>query len=251
MLPVTPTTSGSKRRRQDAATACSARSGSATSTTVTSPSASSAGLAGGRVREAADEEGRGTRARRPPRGSGGRPSARRPAPRTATRAPRAGSRRPRPPPRRSLRRRRVPPVAATRSSAVRHGPTPSSVRAAAKAVASKAVASASPGRRPGESGTVDRPGSVTSRSVAQADAGHGAAATGCRRRRPAASGTRYGVLIASWATRRNSSKDITGISRWPRRTTVGVPSSIRTADHQVRVTGLPPDVADERVVEAG
>ena len=47
MLPVTPTTSGSNRRRQPVATAHSAASGSATRTTVTSPSASASPI--GRV----------------------------------------------------------------------------------------------------------------------------------------------------------------------------------------------------------
>ena len=47
MLPVTPTTSGSNRRRQPAATAPRAASPSATRTIVTSPS--DAGSAGGRV----------------------------------------------------------------------------------------------------------------------------------------------------------------------------------------------------------
>ncbi len=47
MLPVTPTTSGSKRRRQPAAIDPSAASASATLTTVTSPSV--AGSAIGRV----------------------------------------------------------------------------------------------------------------------------------------------------------------------------------------------------------
>ena len=70
------------------------------------------------------------------------------------------------------------------------------------------------------------------------DVGHGrqcrtAALTGpCRRsesgqRRDGSS--RSGVVIASVATRRNSSNDMTGISRRPTLMTVGVPSSIWTA----------------------
>ena len=51
MLPVIPTTSGSNRRRQPAATAPSAAMPSATRITVTSPSA--AGSAGGRVTSSA------------------------------------------------------------------------------------------------------------------------------------------------------------------------------------------------------
>ena len=43
------------------------------------------------------------------------------------------------------------------------------------------------------------------------------------------SGSRSGVVIASWAIRRKSPNDITGISSWPSLATVGVPSSIRIA----------------------
>ena len=43
------------------------------------------------------------------------------------------------------------------------------------------------------------------------------------------SASRSGVVIASVAIRRKSSNDMTGISRWPTRATVGVPSSIRIA----------------------
>ena len=67
--------------------------------------------------------------------------------------------------------------------------------------------------------------SVTARSVAWA------AVTG-----PASSAvvvgrsvSRSGVVIASVAIRRKSSNDMTGISSWPTRATVGVPSSIRIA----------------------
>ena len=41
--------------------------------------------------------------------------------------------------------------------------------------------------------------------------------------------SRSGALIASVATRRNSSNDMTGSSSWPPARTVGVPSSMRTA----------------------
>ena len=58
MLPVTPMTSGEKRRRHAAAVACRPRSVSGTSTTVTSPSASSGGSSGQRL--AAHEQRRGT-----------------------------------------------------------------------------------------------------------------------------------------------------------------------------------------------
>ena len=43
-------------------------------------------------------------------------------------------------------------------------------------------------------------------------------------------------MIASVAIRRKSSNDMTGISSWPTRATVGVPSSIRIGDDQVRHT---------------
>ena len=54
MLPVTPTTSGSNRRRQPAASAPSAARGSATRTMVTSPNAAGSAMRPG------DEQGRGT-----------------------------------------------------------------------------------------------------------------------------------------------------------------------------------------------
>ena len=56
-------------------------------------------------------------------------------------------------------------------------------------------------------------------------------------------------MIASVAIRRNSSNDMTGISSWPTRTTVGVPSSMRIGHDEVGHALLAADVADERVVE--
>ena len=84
MLPVTPTTSGSNRRRQPAATAPSAASASATRTTVTSPRRRRVGRRPGdeqRGRAGRDRVGRGRRGRR---------SARRAGRRTACRAHLAG-----------------------------------------------------------------------------------------------------------------------------------------------------------------
>ena len=63
------------------------------------------------------------------------------------------------------------------------------------------------------------------------------------------SGTRSGVLMASWAMRRNSSNDMTGISRWPDADDGRRPLLDPDRDDEVGVALLAPDVADERVVE--
>ena len=121
---------------------------------------------------------------------------------------------------RSERARSRPPVRRTRSSAVRAGRRP---RRRGRRV------DVGHGRqcRTGRASPVRRPG--------RAAAGR--------------SGSRSGVVMASVAIRRNSSNDITGISRWPTRTTVGVPSSIRIATTRSGTPCLAADVADERVVE--
>ena len=67
--------------------------------------------------------------------------------------------------------------------------------------------------------------------------------------RTCVSGTRYGVVIASCAMRRNNSNDITGISSSPCRMTVGRTLLDSDRHHQVRMAGLARDVPDERVVE--
>ena len=148
MLPVTPMTSGEKRRRHAAAVAWRPRSVSGTRTTVTSPRSSRAGspASGRRLTRSADA---------PPATACARyrwPSVRSPA--SATNRPsRATSRESTAPPRigRSLRLRSRPPVAPTRSSAVIDG-----------------AGSTAPAGRAGEPGIGDRPGSVTASSVAQA-----------------------------------------------------------------------------------
>ena len=94
-----------------------------------------------------------------------------------------------------------------------------------------------------------RPGRVTAwpapRVAAAVDAGRRLA----RRRAPSGGRrSRSGVVIASVATRRKSSNDITGISMLALRVTVGVPSSMLDGDDEVR-DAVFADVADERVVE--
>ena len=114
MLPVTPTTSGSKRVRQPAATAWSAASASATRTTVTSPS--EARSSGGRVTTsaAAPRATASDRKRWPSVRSPG--SATKSCPgwtaRESTAPPRIG---------RSDRATNRPPASRTRSSALRAG----------------------------------------------------------------------------------------------------------------------------------
>ena len=142
---------------------------------------------------------------------------------------------------RSLRRRRVPPVAATRSSAVRKA-----ARGVGRAGGREGRRGASPWWRSGESGTVDRPGSVTSPSVAQAE--------------------RHGAAVAAGAATGLVGHEVRRADR-----VVGDPAEQLERHHrhlevaqaddgrrplldphrhdQVRVAGLPPDVADERVVE--
>ena len=162
------------------------------------------------------------------------PSVRSPG-RATKRLPGRTSRESTAPPRigRSERARSAPPVAATRSSAV----------------SPRSVPSVSRGRRIAAIGHAAQCRTGAAHRVAvvlwvvpspSAVAGSGASVR---------SGSRSGVVIASWAIRRNSSNDITGISSWPSLAIVGVPSSIRIRDDQVRPPGLPGDVADERVVE--
>ncbi len=74
-----------------------------------------------------------------------------------------------------------------------------------------------------------QPGGSTRHHARECRIGHGHGLTPASAGIDSSSGIRNGVLIASCAIRRNSSNDMTGISRWPRRMTVGVPSSIRTA----------------------
>ena len=215
MLPVMPTTSGVNRARQAAATAWSARSVSGTSITVTSPSVSRAGspAAGSGPREtrmaaapaaAAAARNRWPSVRSPGRATNRLPGATR---RESTAAPRI---------RRSLRRRSRPPVAASRSSAVRAG-----------------------------SGAGGRPGSVTASSVAQA------ALTGGPRRpgRRVLVGDQVGRVdrVVGDAPEQLEGHD--------RHLEVAEPDDRRRPlldpdrDHEVRPAGLPRDVADERVVE--
>ena len=115
MLPVIPTTSGSNRRRQPAATAPSAAMPSATRITVTSPSA--VGSAGGRVTSSAAAPAATASSR------WSWPSVRSPGSATK-RLPGRTARESTEPPRtcRSERVRSRPPVRRTRSSAVRAGP---------------------------------------------------------------------------------------------------------------------------------
>ena len=89
-------------------------------------------------------------------------------------------------------------------------------------------------------------GSVTDSSVAYAIAHRPAVSGpgGARR-----SGSRPGRVIASVAIRRNSSNDMTGISSWPTRAIVGVPSLIFTETTRSGDAGVAADVADEAVVE--
>ena len=196
MLPVMPTTSGANRRppgRGDGVERAQGV-GHADDRDVAElvEAGSPAAGSGSRVTSSAAapaSDGAGA-------GTGGRRCARRAGRRTACRARPAGSRRRRRGRGRSARRTRVPPVAATSSSAVSAG---------------------------SGSGVPSGVGHAGECRIGHARAGHRTPGAAC------VSGTRSGVVIASWAIRRNSSNDITGISRWPSRTTVGVPSSIRTA----------------------